>query len=146
MRLIELLDPGRVVVDLRATSKHALLQTLSRLLAPTADLAVLEALAEREQLGSTALGDGVALPHGRCTALDAPAAVFARLARPVDFGAMDRKPVDLVCALVTPNHFTEGHLSLLAEVATRFSDPICLLALRAAPDATALRAELAKWG
>ena len=147
MRLIELLDPGRVVVDLRVTSKHSLLETLARLLAPPGvDLAVLEALTEREILGSTALGDGVALPHGRCTALSAPAAAFVRLARPVNFGAADGKAVDLVCALVTPTHFTEGHLSLLAEVATRFSDPMCLSTLRTAPDATALRAELAKWG
>jgi PTS system nitrogen regulatory IIA component len=147
MRLIELLDSGRVVVDLRVTSKHGLLEALARLLAPPGvDLAVLEALTERENLGSTALGDGVALPHGRCPGLDGPAAAFVRLARPVNFGAGDGKPVDLVCALVTPTHFTEGHLGLLAEVATRFSDPACRAALRTAPDATALRAELAKWG
>jgi PTS system nitrogen regulatory IIA component len=147
MRLIELLDSGRVVVDLRVTSKHSLLEALARLLAPPGvDLAVLEALTERENLGSTALGEGVALPHGRCPALDGPVAAFVRLVRPVNFGAADGKAVDLVCALVSPTHFTEGHLSLLAEVATRFSDLACLGALRRAADATALRAELAKWG
>src|SRR3569623_2358954 len=99
MRLIELLDSGRVVVDLRVTSWLGLLEALARLLAaPGVDLAVLEALSERENLGSTALGDGVALPHGRCPALDAPAADFVRLARAVNFGAADGKPVDLVCA------------------------------------------------
>lgn len=147
MRLIELLEPGHVVAGLRATSRHGLLEALARLLAPPGDdLAVLEALTERETLGSTALGGGVALPHGRCPPLAAPVAAFARLARPLDFGAADGKPVDLVCALVTPSHFTEGHLSLLAEIATRFSEPATLVALRNAPDATALRAELAKWG
>jgi PTS system nitrogen regulatory IIA component len=146
MRLIELLLPERVVVGLRATSRHSLLEALARLLAPAGDdLGVLEALTEREALGSTALGSGVALPHGRCTTLHAPVAAFARLARPLEFGAADGKPVDLVCALVTPSHFTQEHLSLLGEIATRFSEPATLIELRQAPDATALRAELAKW-
>lgn len=146
MRLIELLSPEHVVVGLRVTSRHGLLEALARMLAaPGDDLCVLEALTERETLGSTALGGGVALPHGRCTTLHSPAAVFARLARPLEFGAPDGKPVDLVCALVTPNHFTQEHLSLLAEIAARFSDEQAVASLRQAPDATTLRAELAKW-
>ena len=145
MRLIELLTPERVLVDLRASSRHALLEALARRLAPEADLAVLGALTEREALGSTALGGGVALPHGRCPLLARPCAVLARLARPVDFGAADGRPVDLVCALATPTHFTDAHLALLADVATHFSDAACVAALRAAADAPALRAELAKW-
>src|SRR5689334_6120567 len=104
MRLIELLSPEHIVVGLRATSRHGLLEALARLLAPPGDdLCVLEALTEREALGSTALGGGVALPHGRCTTLRAPAAAFVRLAKPLEFGAADGKPVDLVCGLVTPN-------------------------------------------
>lgn len=145
MRLVDVLDPGRVAADLRAASRHALLEALARLLAPPgADLAVLDALNERESLGGTALGQGTALPHGRCTALPAPVAAFARLARPVDFAAADRRLVDLVCALVVPDHFTDTHLLLLADIAARFSDAAVCARLRAAPDTRALYAELAQ--
>ncbi len=145
MRLTDLLEPDSVVVDLAVSSRHGLFEALARLLAPRHALAVLEALSEREQLGSTALGGGVALPHGRCPALTAPAAACVRLARRLDLGALDGQPVDLVIALVTPDHFTAGHLALLADVAGHCADPARLTALRTAPDASALRAELAKW-
>ena len=146
MRFSDLLRPDGVVADLRATSRHALLEALARIVAPPgADLAVLEALTEREALGSTSLGNGMALPHGRCAALDEPAGAFVRLARPIAFGD-GGPPVDLVCAIVTPTHFTAQHLALLADIATRASDPAAVEALRAAPDVAGLRAELAKWG
>ncbi|UXI67500.1 PTS sugar transporter subunit IIA [Tahibacter amnicola] len=145
--MTELLTPESVVADLRVSSRHALLESLARLLAPEGDdLAVLEALAERESLGSTALGNGIALPHGRCAGIGRPSAAFARLRKPIAFGAADGKPVDLVAAIVTPNHFTTAHLSLLADIAARASDPTCVERLRKAPDASALYDELAKWG
>lgn len=147
MRFTDLLRPDSVVADLRVTSRHALLEALARLIAPRgADLAVLEALTERETLGSTALGNGIALPHGRCAELDEPAGAFVRLARPISFGNDGGPPVDLVAAIVTPTHFTAAHLSLLADIATRASDSASVERLRQAPDSAALRAELAKWG
>lgn len=146
MRFTDLLHPDSIVADLRVTSRHALLEALARLVAPDGDdLAVLEALTEREALGSTALGNGIALPHGRCASLAEPAGAFVRLARPIPFGD-GGPPVDLVAALVTPTHFTATHLTLLADIATRASDQASVERLRRAPDRIALRAELAKWG
>jgi PTS system nitrogen regulatory IIA component len=99
---------------------------------------VREALVARERLGSTALGNGVAIPHGRSSQIGAPRAVFARLAAAVDFGAGDGRPVDLVASLIVPAHFTEQHLQLLAELAELFSDANLVAALRAAPDDASL--------
>lgn len=146
MRFCDLLTPDSVVADLRIRSRGAVLETLAQLLAPPDQaLAVLEALTEREGLGSTALGQGFALPHGRSSVLDQPRAAFLRLARPVAFGAADG-PVDLFVAIVTPSHFTTGHLSLLADIATRASDAATLTRLRDAPTVGALYAELSEWG
>jgi PTS system nitrogen regulatory IIA component len=143
MHLVELLPSTRVRVGLEVESKPALLDALARLLAGDDDPApIATALATRERLGSTGLGHGVAIPHGRSDAAGEPRAAFVRLARPLDWGAADSQPVDLVIALVVPTHFTEGHLDLLAEVAAVFSDADLTATLRAAPDAAALRSEL----
>jgi PTS system nitrogen regulatory IIA component len=147
MRFSDLLTPDSVVADLQVRSRGALLEALAQLMAPTDQaLSVLEALTEREGLGSTALGSGFALPHGRSAVLEQPRAAFVRLIRPVAFGASDGRPVDLFAAIVTPHHFTTEHLSLLADIATRASDPLTLQRLRRAADASALHAELAEWG
>lgn len=147
MRFSDLLTPDSVVADLHVRSRGAVLEALAQLMAPPDQaLAVLEALSERESLGSTALGQGFALPHGRSTVLEQPRAAFVRLAQPVVFGAADSRPVDLFAAIVTPSHFTTEHLSLLADIATRASDPAALARLRAAAHASALHAELAEWG
>lgn len=146
MRFCDLLTPDSVVAGLSVRSRGAVLEALAQLLAPPDQaLAVLEALTEREGLGSTALGQGFALPHGRSAVLEQPRAGFLRLARPVAFGAADG-PVDLFFAIVTPNHFTTEHLSLLADIATRASDAATLARLRRAPTAAALHAELSQWG
>lgn len=147
MRFSDLLTPDSVVADLRVRSRGAVLEALAQLMAPPDQaLAVLEALSEREGLGSTALGMGFALPHGRSAVLEHPRAAFVRLTQPVAFGAADQIPVDLFAAIVTPHHFTTEHLSLLADIATRASDPAALERLRAAGHASALYAELAEWG
>jgi nitrogen PTS system EIIA component len=147
MRFSDLLTPDSVVADLRARSRGAVLEALAQLMAPPDQaLAVLEALTEREGLGSTALGQGFALPHGRSAVLDHPRAAFVRLDRPIAFGAADGKPVDLFAAIATPSHFTTEHLSLLADIATRAANPAALSRLRAARHASALHAELAEWG
>lgn len=92
-------------------------------------------LCEREALGSTAIGHGIAIPHGRCHGLSEPHGALLRLRRPVTFG---HEAVDLVFAIAVPAHYTHQHLMLLSELAERFSLPGFREALRQAPDAQAL--------
>ena len=143
MPLLDLLPPERVRTHLVAADKPALIAELAEILAADDDVGIVrKALESREQLGSTGLGHGVAIPHGRSAKIDEACAAFVRLAAPVDFGADDGRPVDLVAALLVPAHFTDQHLKLLAELAELFSDVEVTRALRSAPDATALRAVL----
>lgn len=147
MHFVELLGPAACAVGLAAGSKHRLLEDIARRLAPDAATALplLDALNEREHLGGTGLGDGAALPHGRCAGLAAPRAGLFRLARGVDFGAADGVPVDLVAVLAVPVQYTAAQLALLAEMAEALADAGLRQRLRAAADAAGLRAELAEW-
>ncbi|APP80158.1 PTS sugar transporter subunit IIA [Xanthomonas hortorum pv. vitians] len=97
-------------------------------------------LCEREALGSTAIGHGIAIPHGRCPNLTEPRGALLRLNTPVAFGGDE--PVDLIFAMAVPAHYTHQHLMLLSELAERFSDAEFRLQLRAAPNADALMALL----
>jgi PTS system nitrogen regulatory IIA component len=139
MHIIDLLTPARVVADARASSKKRLMEQLANWLnddgAPETERAIFDSLVRRERLGSTGLANGVAIPHGRSPAIQRAVGAFVRLAEPLDFGALDGKPVDLVFALVVPEHFTDQHLMFLAELAERFSDTAVLARLRAARDA-----------
>src|SRR5690606_36130393 len=94
-------------------------------------------LRERERVGSTAIGHGIAIPHGRSPSLQQPRGALLRLRTPVDFGGDE--PVDLVFAMAVPEHYTHQHLMLLSELAEMFSDPDIRQALRDAPDAQALQ-------
>ena len=143
MPFLDLLPQERVRTDLVASDKASLIARLAELLAGDDDVRTVQsALEAREQLGSTGLGHGVAIPHGRSSKVSEARAAFARLADPIDFGADDHQPVDLVAALIVPAHFTDQHLKLLAELAELFSDTALTGALRAAPDAHALRETL----
>lgn len=141
MQWLDLLAPTRVLAS-TTTSKKRLLETLATLLSDgqggALEGSLFEGLCARERLGSTGLGHGVAIPHGRVAGLGSAIGAFVRLAEPVDFGAPDGQPVDLVFALAVPEHFTHQHLVLLSELAERFSSEAFRAALRAAPDATAL--------
>lgn len=140
MPFLDLLPAERVRTGLDARDKAGLIDRLAAILAGDGDVAIArDALAARERLGSTGLGHGVAIPHGRSAKVSEARAAFVRLAEPVDFGADDGRPVDLVAALLVPAHFTDQHLKLLAELAELFSDPSLTRALREAPDAPALR-------
>lgn len=149
MQLVDLLTPSRVVADARATSKKRLLETLSKLLdergTPESERAIFDSLCKREKLGSTGLGSGVALPHGRSAEVAKGVGAFVRLADPVDYGAPDGTKVDLVFALVVPEHFTDQHLVLLAQLAHLFSDSELVAALRRARNSAELYALLAGW-
>ncbi|HKE47644.1 MAG TPA: PTS sugar transporter subunit IIA [Rhodanobacteraceae bacterium] len=145
MPFLDLLPPDRVRTDFVANDKAALISRLADLLAGRDDARIVHAALEaREQLGSTGLGHGVAIPHGRSADVSEARAAFVRLAQPIDFGADDRQPVDLIAALIVPEHFTDQHLKLLAELAELFSDTKLTAALRAAPDAATLRDDLRK--
>ncbi|WP_342315942.1 PTS sugar transporter subunit IIA [Lysobacter sp. FW306-1B-D06B] len=105
--------------------------------------AIALALREREARASTAFGFGVAIPHARVADLDECRAAFLRLEHPVDFGAADDRPVDLILALLVPEHDIDGQLRRLAEIAERFADADYRAALREARDAGQLRRTLA---
>ncbi len=146
MRFFDLLSSEAVRVDLAAADKHDLMRQLAALLAGPDDAAqALAALEAREHLGTTGLGHGVAIPHGRSRDIETARAAFVRLDPPLDFGAEDGQPVDLVAALIVPAHFTNEHLELLAELAELLSDNTEVTKLRSAADVDALHAELMQW-
>lgn len=129
------LDAAAQLLTLDADAGPAATSTGGRKRPETAlpDAAELGAsLHSRERLASTAIGHGVAIPHGRVANLDASRGAFLRLAEPVDFGAADGTPVDLVLALAVPQHYVQEHLQQLAEVAERFADADFRAALRSA--------------
>ena len=142
MALTDLLAAERIVVLVEPTSRDAVLDAAARLLSdgsPASTAAIGESLRQRERLGSTAIGSGVAIPHGRTKAYDEARGAFLRLANPVDFDASDGEPVDLVFAMSVPEHFTQQHLQLLSELAELFASAEFRGALRNASDATTLR-------
>jgi PTS system nitrogen regulatory IIA component len=142
MPLSELLIAERVGLLIEPGDRDSVLDAAARLLAGSAPAqtdAIAESLRQRERLGSTAIGHGVAIPHGRSSAFDHARAAFLRLSHPVDFAAGDGEPVDLVFAMAVPEHITQQHLQWLAELAERFADAEFRDALRATPDIEALR-------
>lgn len=149
MEPIDLLSRERVRADLRISSKKKLLDQLSEMLADGRGALIQEqifdALVMRERQSPTALGGGIALPHGRLQGDFAPTAAVLRLRQPVDFDSIDGIKVDLVFALVIPDYFTEQHLGLLAQIAEMFADDAQVQALRAAPNDEALYLALERW-
>ena len=149
MHLLDLLTPARVKANVITSGKKRLLEQLASALAAGADgeseRGIYDGLCGRERLGSTGLGHGVAIPHGRSSRLATATGVFMRLAEPVDFNAPDGMPVDLVFALVVPEHYAQQHLLLLANLAEMFGDAGFRDRLRAAKDSASLYALLAEW-
>lgn len=146
MPLHELLAPGSVVVGLRANNKKQLLQELSRRAAELAgydEERVLDTILERERLGSTGFGSGIAIPHGRLPDLARMVGVFGRLETPVDFEALDRQPVDLVFMLLAPEGGGAEHLKALARISRTFRDKPLVEKLRGSTSADAIFALLA---
>ena len=135
----DLLSPGRVLAGVRINSKKRLLELISLTLAKKNpelnSKEIFESLCAREHLGSTALGNGVAIPHGRISGTEEVEAVFLLLIKPLPFDADDGEPVDLIFALAVPNACTEDHSKLLSNIAERFSDTDLLEQLRGAQDA-----------
>lgn len=143
MDISDVISVEDVVLDLRPESKTRLLKALAahaarRTGCPAAEIS--SVLAAREKLGSTGLGQGVAIPHARIRGLQAPYGAFARLAAPCAFEAIDDQDVDLVVLLLLPEATPQEHLNVLAKIARRLRDVEVVASLRKADDtATAYR-------
>jgi PTS system nitrogen regulatory IIA component len=138
MRISDVIGPDQVVVGLRVGDKAQVLQELASRAGVAVDIdrrIILDALQARENLGSTGLGKGFALPHARLDAVARPFALFARLARPIDFAAIDGKPVDLVILLLTPANGGNQHLATLAALSRPLRNEGLVQRLRRASDA-----------
>lgn len=141
MTVDEIIAPDDVLVGLRAPGKGALLEALATRAAARLGLgaeAILAPLVRREDLGSTGVGEGVALPHARLEGVTRPFGLLARLRDPVDYDAVDDRPVDLVCLLLLPAGDESRNLHALACVARWLRDPETAAALRGARDAGAV--------
>ncbi|MEX0971296.1 MAG: PTS sugar transporter subunit IIA [Paracoccaceae bacterium] len=134
MDIQEILPPSAVKTTDKATSKKKLLQDLGQNCAELYGLnadKVFQALQDRELLGPTAMGHGVAIPHARLPDLDEVRGFFMRLTKPIDFDAVDRQPVDLVFVLLAPENAGAAHLKALARVSRALRDPAVCAKLRA---------------
>ena len=150
MNLIaKLLPTANVVVGLEASSKKRAFEQAGLLFENNHGIArstVFDSLFAREKLGSTGLGQGIAIPHGRIKTLKDALGAFIRLAEPVPFDAPDGKPVSMLFVLLVPEQANEHHLQLLSELAQMFSDRTFREQLLNAPDALAAHALFAQWG
>lgn len=139
--LTKLLTPSQVLLDLEASSKKRVFEQAGMLFESHLGLArsiVFDSLFAREKLGSTGLGQGIAIPHGRIKGLKQAAGAFLRLSTPVPFDSPDGRPVSLLFVLLVPEQATEEHLQILSELAQRFAERPFRDALLAAPDASAI--------
>lgn len=149
MHIHQLISPARVACCLQSTSKKRALEQLSQLLAQDAPNLTAEEIFDsfigRERLGSTGLGRGVAIPHGRMSGLREPMGAFIRLESAIDFDALDRRPVDLLFGLLVPEEATDAHLQLLAQLARMFSDADFSQQLRGSHSSQELYDLLQQW-
>ena len=138
MLISDLLSPETIIPDLKATSKKQVLQELSSYASVQLgieDRAILDVLLERERLGSTGVGEGVAIPHGKLLQLDRLYLLFARLSRPIPFDSYDNHPVDLMFLLLTPENAGGDHLTALAKVSRLLKDQKLCSLLRGSENA-----------
>jgi PTS system nitrogen regulatory IIA component len=149
MNLIaKLLPPSNIILDLDATSKKRVFEQAGLLFENNQGIArstVFDSLFARERLGSTGLGQGVAIPHGRIKGLKDAVGAFVRLSHPVPFDAPDGKPVNLAFVLLVPEQATERHLQILSELAQMFSDKTLRERLAEDPDAASLHLHITAW-
>ncbi len=149
MNLIaSLIKPQNVQVELDAPSKKRLFELVGQMFQASCGVSetdVFDSLFSREKLGSTALGYGVAIPHGRIKGLKDTALACVRLKSPIDFDAPDNLPVDLVFVLLAPATATDLHLQILGELAQMLSDASFRERLRQAPDAASMHRLIQSW-
>ena len=149
MKLDQLISESSVICDAEVSSKKKALELLAELLAAqTTDnntVEIFQHLIEREKLGSTSLGHGVALPHARTAKCDRAIGAFIKLKQGIDFDSPDNQPTDLLFALMVPEEHTSEHLEILASLASRFSDESLCHSLRSASSSTELYNRLTSW-
>ncbi len=149
MQLADLISPERVACGIKASSKKRVLEQLSDLIVRgepgLSQTEVFESLVSRERLGSTGLGKGVAIPHGRLKTGGHTVVAFIRLDQGVDYDAPDGEPVDLLCAMIVPPESTDEHLQILATLSELFGDTQFRERLRSAADTEALFTLLTEW-
>ena len=146
MPLTDLIAPNAILPALKVNNKKQVLQELAAraaLLSGQSERPIFDILMQREKLGTTAIGNGIALPHGKMPNLTRLFGLFARLERPVDFAALDNQPVDLVFLLLAPEGAGADHLTALSRVARLLRDQTVTHKLRATQDAESLYAVLA---
>lgn len=147
MEVSDLLTVESVIADLRVTSKKQALQELSRHAANIAEQqerAIFDVLLERERLGTTGVGDGLAIPHGRLPELERIYGFFARLEKPIDFDSIDDRPVDLIFLLLAPEGAGADHLKALARISRLLRGSSFCEKLRGANNRDALYALLSQ--
>jgi PTS system nitrogen regulatory IIA component len=145
MEIADLLSPDAVLAHVKATTKKQVLQEMAHkaaLLTQLPERRIFETLTEREKLGSTGMGQGIAIPHGRVAGVEKMTGLFAQLDHPVDFDSMDDQPVDLVFLLLAPEGAGADHLKALARVSRLLRNQTICEKLRAAPQAATLYALL----
>ena len=146
MRVEQLLSPERIGCHVSASSKKRTLEQLSELLQNGAELEdkgeIFDALLERERLGTTGFGRGVAIPHGRIKSLKEP---LISLEPGVDFDAVDHSPVDLIVALLIPDGSADTHIELLSQIAEMLRDPQLTRELRDAVNSEVIIDKLSHW-
>jgi|SRR4051812_32948882 nitrogen PTS system EIIA component len=141
MSLKDLLNADAILPSLKVNSKKQALQELSEkagLVSGIASREIFDALLQRERLGSTGVGNGIAIPHGKLAKAGRIFGVFARLERPIDYEALDGAPVDLMFLLIAPETAGADHLKALARTARLFRDPVVTAKIRATRDAAAI--------
>lgn len=146
--LAKILPYNNVVLDLEVSSKKRAFEQVGLIFENNCGIArsnVSDNLFARERLGSTGLGHGVAVPHGRIKGLKAPLAAFVRLAEPIPFESPDGQPVKLLIFLLMPDHVTQQHLEILSEIAEMFSDDVIRAALTADTDQASVHQRIVSW-
>jgi PTS system nitrogen regulatory IIA component len=141
MDLADLIAPDGVYPSLKAKTKKQALQDVAQKASALTGISardILDTLLQRERLGSTGVGRGIAIPHGRLPALKSIVSVFARLDEPIDFEALDNEPVDLIFLLLAPEHAGADHLKALARISRLLREPSTIERLRASRDRAAL--------
>ncbi len=145
MELVDILSAKAVIAQFKATSKKRLMQEIAQVAEAVYALSskdIFNAIQERELLGPTGMGNGVAIPHARLPNLDTVKGIFIRLESPLNYGAVDEQPVDLVFALFAPEGAGAEHLKALARVSRMLRDPEVCAKLRSSEDPNALFAIL----
>lgn len=146
--LAKILPVQNVALDLEVSSKKRAFEQTGLLFENNCGIArsmVFDNLFARERLGSTGLGHGVAVPHGRIKGLKAPLAAFVRLADPIPFESPDGQPVSLLVFLLIPDNVTQQHLEILSEIAEMFSNDAFRTILATDPDPTSVHAHIVAW-